>query len=140
MAKNRKMSKKMSVIAQGSTMLCAVIVMLFVMVVVNLLADSSCSQLMKSIGAKEAQLKRLNDDCSRESARWEEMTTPDRLEAALKRHGLAMRYANAAQNIRMNAAGKPEPGQFAVSRMEQRSHSNTAAYRPAAGGSRPKRH
>ena len=139
MAKNRKMSKKMSVIAQGSTMLCAVIVMLFVMVVVNLLADSSCSQLMKSIGAKEAQLKRLNDDCSRESARWEEMTTPDRLEAALKRHGLAMRYANAAQNIRMNAAGKPEPGQFAVSRREQRSHSNTAAYRPAAGGSRPKR-
>ena len=59
MAKNRKISKKMSVIAQGSTMLCAVIVMLFVMVVVNLLADSSCSQLMKSIGAKEAQLKRL---------------------------------------------------------------------------------
>ena len=112
MAKNRKMSKKMSVIAQGSTMLCAVIVMLFVMVVVNLLADSSCSQLMKSIGAKEAQLNR---------------------------HGLAMRYANAAQNIRMNAAGKPEPGQFAVSRMEQRSHSNTAAYRPAIRGSRPKR-
>lgn len=139
MAKNRKISKKMSVIAQGSTMLCAVIVMLFVMVVVNLLADSSCSQLMKSIGAKEAQLKRLTDDCSRESARWDEMTTPDRLEAALKRHGLAMRYANAAQNIRMNAAGKPEPGQFAVARMEQRSHANTASYRPSSGANRSRR-
>lgn len=132
MAKNRKVSRKQSVVVQGATMLCGVILMLFAMVVVNLLADSSCSQLRKSIGAKEKQLQRLADDCRRESARWDEMTTPDRLEVALQRHGLSMHLAKPTQNVRMTAAGKPVPGQLSVARMAQRSRTaSTASFKPS---------
>ena len=75
MKRNRKRSKKMSVIASHSMYVGAVIMMLFVMVIVNLLASSSCDHLLKSIGEKERQLKRLDDEYVRESARWEGMLT-----------------------------------------------------------------
>ena len=54
MKKNRKRSKKMSVMASRSMHVGGVLVMFFVMVIVNLLASSSCTQLMKSIGERSA--------------------------------------------------------------------------------------
>ena len=71
MRRNRKRSKKMSVMASRSMHIGAVLVMFFVMVILNLLASSSCTQIMKSIGEKERTLAKLEDERMRESARWD---------------------------------------------------------------------
>jgi len=128
MRKNRKRSVKMSVWATNTMHFAAVIVMLFVMVIINLLASSSCDQLMKSIGEKERALDRLEEERVRESARWEEMKTPEKLESALLRHGLAMRYPKPDQVVRMKANGRPYPGQLSVAKARQRNGLSAASY------------
>ena len=116
MRKNRKRSKKMSVMASRSMHIGAVLVMFFVMVILNLLASSSCTQIMKSIGEKERTLAKLEDERMRESARWDAMKTADNVDRALLKFGLSMRYARAEQIVRMDSAGRPKPGQLAVAR------------------------
>ena len=93
MRRNRKMPKKMSVMAGRSVQIGAVMVMAFAMVILNMLASSSCKQLSKTISEKERQLAKLENDQKREQERWDEMKTSERLEAALLKHGLAMRYS-----------------------------------------------
>lgn len=132
MRKNRKRSKKMSVMAANTMHFGAVIVMLFVMVIINLLASSSCQQLMKSIGEKERALDKLEEERVRESVRWEEMKTPEKLESALLRHGLAMRYPKADQVVRIKANGKPYPGQLSVAKAQQRNGLAAAEYHSEA--------
>lgn len=117
----------MSIVAQNAAHVAAIMLMLFVMVIVNLLANSSCSQLMKSIGEKERLLAKLEDERSRESARWEEMKTPEKLERALTRHGLAMRYAKPSQIVRLRADGTPFPGQLSVAKAMQRDTASAVA-------------
>ena len=130
MKRNRKRSKKMSVIASHSMYAGAVIMMLFVMVIVNLLASSSCDHLLKSIGEKERQLKRLDDEYVRESARWEGMLTTKNLEWTLRRHLLSMRMPRPDQVIHMGADGRPIPGQLSVASATQRAKTRmTAQYR-----------
>ena len=131
MKKNWKISKRMSVVAQNTACVGAIMLMLFVMVIVNMLAASSCSQLMKSIGDKERALARLEDEHSRESARWEEMKTPQSLEVALKKHGLAMRSPKASQTVRLRAgSGQLLPSQLSVAKEMQRAKgAMTAKYR-----------
>ena len=121
MKRNRRISTKVSVMAQRSAYVGAVIIALFVTVVLNFLAESSCSQLRNSIGEKEFQLAKLEDECTRESARWEEMQTPERLEQALVRHNLPMRYVKASQTIRMRPDGTPYPNQMSVAKATMRS-------------------
>jgi hypothetical protein len=99
----------------------AVLVMFFVMVILNLLASSSCTQIMKSIGEKERTLAKLEDERMRESARWDAMKTADNIDRALLKFGLSMRYAKAEQIVRMDAAGRPKPGQLAVARARRSS-------------------
>lgn len=130
MRKNRKRSKEMSVIASRSMHVGAIIMTLFVMVIINLLASSSCDQLMKSIGEKEKQLARLENDRKRASADWDRMKTSENLDRTLLKHGLAMRYPRADQVIRMGANGRPTPGQLSIARAEQRAKTRlTAQYR-----------
>lgn len=121
MKKNRKRSKKMSVMASRSMHVGAVMVMFFVMVILNLLASSSCSQILKSIGEKERTLTKLEDERMRESARWDAMKTADNIDRALLKFGLSMRYARAAQIVRMDSAGRPKPGQLSVARARKNS-------------------
>ena len=130
MKKNRKRSKKMSVMASRSMHIGAVMVMFFVMVILNLLASSSCTQIMKSIGEKERTLAKLEDERMRESARWDAMKTADNIDRALLKFGLSMRYAKAEQIVRMDSAGRPKPGQLAVARARK----NSANYRTASAG------
>ena len=139
MGKNWKISKKMSVVAQNTAYAGAIMLMLFVMVIVNMLASSSCSPLMKSIGEKERILARLEDERSRESARWEELKTPQNLEVALNRHGLAMRYPKASQTVRLReGSGQLIPSQLSVAKEMQRSrNAMTASDNP--GKQRPRR-
>ena len=129
MRKNRKIPKKMSVVASNTMHFGAVIVILSVMVILNLLASSSCTQLMKTIGEKERELVKLEDSKMRESTRWEEMKPPERVEEALRAHGLAMATPRAWQVVRMRADGTPFPGQLSVLRSRQRSVDQTAQYR-----------
>jgi hypothetical protein len=127
MKKNRRISTKMSVMAQRSVYIGSIIISLFLMVVLNFLAKSSCSQLSNSIGLKERELAKLQDECTRESARWEQMQTPERLEKALVRHNLPMLLAKASQNIRMRPDGKPYPNQISVAKASMRSPSVATA-------------
>lgn len=110
MKKNRKMTRRMSRVASTSFHFGAVIIVLFAMVILNLLASSSCQQLSKKIGEDEKLLKQLEDAKRQESTRWDQMKTPEKLEAALLRHGLKMIPPHAAQNIYMKADGTPYPG------------------------------
>lgn len=119
----------MSVVASNTMHFGAIIVILSVMVILNLLASSSCTQLMKTIGEKERELVKLEDSKMRESTRWEEMKTPERVEEALRAHGLAMATPRAYQVVRMRADGTPFPGQLSVLRSRQRSVDQTAHYR-----------
>lgn len=138
------MPKKMSVMAGRSVQIGAVMIMAFAMVILNMLASSSCKQLEKTIREKERQLAKLEDGQKRESARWEEMKTSERLESALLRHGLAMRYAKGTQCVRMDASGRPYPGQLSVARAAARNKEAQSAkfssqrtpVRRAAAGSR----
>ena len=61
MRRNRKMPKKMSVMAGRSVQLGALIITGFAMVILNMLASSSCKQLEKTIGEKKRQLESLED-------------------------------------------------------------------------------
>ncbi len=137
MRRNRKMPKKMSVMAGRSVQFGAVIVMVVAMAILNVLASSSCKQLAKAVREKERQLERLEDSQKRESARWEEMKAPDSLEAALLKLGLKMHYPKPEQVVRMDAAGRPYPGQISVARAAERNRAaQSAKYAPAANPAR----
>lgn len=125
--KNRKMNKKMSVNFQVGTHVGAVIAFLFLMVILNMLASSSCQQLLKRIGSQERELVRLEDARTREAMRWEEMKTPEKVEAALLRHGLSMRAPRPEQNVLMKANGQPYPGQLSVAKRLAGNNINVAS-------------
>ena len=120
MRKNRRVPKKMSVMAANSMRFGAIIVIFFVMVILNLLSSSSCTMLLKEKGAKERELDKLGQACTQESTRWEELKTPEKIEVALLRHGLSMKLPRADQCVRMRADGTPlYPNQVAVKRARQ---------------------
>lgn len=121
MRRNRKIPKKMSVVATNTMRFFAIIVVFFVMVILNLLSASSCTQLQNAKGALEREIAKLDDARMRESTRWEEMKTPEKVEAALLRHGLLMRTPGPAQTVVLMADGTPRPGQLSLAKMKMRS-------------------
>ena len=130
MRKNRKMSKRMSVMAGRSVQIGAVMLMAFVMAILYMLAATSCKQLTKMISEKERQLAKLEDAQKRESAHWDEMKT--KLETALLRRGLSMKYAEPTHVVRIGADGKVYPGQISVARAAERNRiGSSASYKPA---------
>jgi len=110
----------MSVVATNTMRFGAIIIFFFVMVILNLLSSSSCTQLLKTKGNLEQELAKLEDSCMRESSRWAEMMTPERIEAALVRHGLLMHTPKPEQAVRMRENGTPYAGQLSVTRARQR--------------------
>ena len=129
MRKNRRIPKRMSVLTKTTARFGAIIGILFVMVIINILATSSCQQLLKTIGQRERELARLEDSLNREATRWESMKTPEKIDSALLRHGLAMRPPRADQNVNMKADGTPYLGQHSVAQARKRSVGKTAQYR-----------
>ena len=125
----------MSVLATNSMRFGAIIVFFGVMAVLSVMSSSRCAQLMKEKGEMERELRRLEDARTRESANWEEMTTPDRLERALWKHGLAMKTPRADQIVRMTSDGRPRAGQLSLSKMKLRGGVATAGIsRPPVRG------
>ncbi len=120
MRKNRKMTRKHSVVTAHFVHTVAILMMSFVMVLLNFVASSRCRQMEKDCGRKEALLKKLDDDLQRETAHWEVMKTSEGLEAALRKHGLSMHYPNASQNVHMRKDGTPVPGQLSLAKVAQR--------------------
>ena len=120
MRRNRKIPKKMSVVATNTMRFGAIIVFFFVMVILNLLSSSSCTQLLKVKGELEREIVKLDDARMRESTRWEEMKTPEKVEMALLKHGLAMKLPRADQTVRLRPDGQPLPGQLSVSKAKLR--------------------
>lgn len=126
MRKNRKIPKKMSVVATNTMRFAAIILFFFIMVILNRLSSSSCTQLLKTKGEMEREIAKLEDARMRESTRWEEMKTPEKVEAALLRHGLAMRLPRPEQTVRMQSDGTPRVGQLSL-RNRQRNGAQTAS-------------
>lgn len=128
MRKNRKMPKKMSVVAANTMRFGAILFVFFVMVILNRLASSNCSELKRAKGVLEAKLVKLEDSRQRESIRWEQMTTPDKLQLALTRNGLKMVMPHPEQSVRMRPNGTPVPGQLALNRAARRRQDRTVSY------------
>ena len=139
MRRNRKIPKKMSVVATNTMRFGAIIVFFFVMVILNLLSSSSCTQLLKVKGELEREIVKLDDARMRESTRWEEMKTPEKVELALLKHGLAMKLPRADQTVRMGSDGSPRPGQLSVSKAKLRNAPVIAAVERPAAQRRPVR-
>lgn len=138
MRRNRKVPKKMSVIAGRSVQVVSVMIMAFTMVILNMLANSSCRQLNNEIRVKERQLAKLEDQYKRESMRMDELKTPESLDWELRRHGLAMHTPKPEQVVRMTRDGRLYPGQISVARAAERSKvSRMASYTPAKKSTRP---
>ena len=119
----------LSVMAKNTMRFATIIVFLFMMVILNMLSASSCTQLLKQKGDLEREIVRLDDSILRESTRWEEMKTPDRIEVALLRHGLSMKLPRPDQTIRMRADGTPRLGQLSLARAAARAKMPTASIR-----------
>lgn len=128
MRKNRKMTKKMSVVATNSMRFGAIIVVFFLMVILNILSSSSCTQLSKAKGLKERELAQLDKSRLQEATRWEEMMSPERMEIALLRHGLKMSTPRPDQIVRLKPNGTPYPGQPSVAKARQRVKETTVSY------------
>lgn len=119
----------MSVVATNTMRFGAIIVFFFVMVILNLLSASSCTQLQNAKGALEREIVKLDEARTRESTRWEEMKTTESIESALLRHGLSMRTPSPAQTVRLMANGVPRPGQLSLTRSKMRTGVPAASYR-----------
>lgn len=120
MRQNRKVSRRRSVIGMHVMHIGAVVLTLVAMVILNMLAESSCGQLMKSIGEKDRTLAAREAEYERVSARWEATKSTDNLNRALGRRGLDMNYAKAHQIIHFDKDGKLRPGQHSVALARQR--------------------
>lgn len=130
--RNKRVSRRLSVVASGTMHLLSVILVLFVMVILNLLASSSCKQQLKAIGEKNRELGRLEDARMRETSKWEAMCTPEKVEQLLLKHGLSMRSPRADQIVRLRPDGAPYPGQQSVARLRQRTNLEVGAVRPTS--------
>ncbi len=127
---NKFRTKRMSKIKMTTCHVGVIALTGLIMMVLYACANTNCEQLMKSIGQKQRLLDKRTDELTRETARWEEMTTPEKIEVALRRQGLKMSFAKPCQNIRMSRAGTPRPGQLSVARARQASaNSATANYK-----------
>ena len=130
MRRNRKIPKKMSVVATNTMRFGAIIVFFFVMVILNLLSASSCTQLQNAKGALEREIVKLDEARTRESTRWEELKTAESIEAALLRHGLSMKLPRPDQTVRLMPDGTPRPGQLSIAKTKMRTGVAAAAVKP----------
>lgn len=136
MRNNRRISRKLSSAMTFSMSVGAVILLLFIVVIFNLMGLSQCSQLMKTINGKERQLTMWKAELERNVAQWEAAKASGNLERALIKRGLAMYYPNPHQIVRMDADGRPLPGQTSVALLQRRANAfRTAQYSAPHGGS-----
>lgn len=131
MRKNKKISKRMSRITVNMMHLGAIMLTFFVMVVLNLMASSSCSQLTKIIADKEKQLADSKVELSKNIVRWDSVKSSVNLERALVVRGMCMNYPKSNQIVRMDERGRVIPSQNSVAvlrRKKQEQERSTASF------------
>ena len=139
MKANRRVSKKMSVIATNSVRFGTILGAFFLMAIFYVLSSSSRTQLTNEQGRMERELSKLEEAFRQESQRWENLTTPESIDAAVARHGLKMAFPRSDQQIHVGAKGVPHPNQLALKRLRQRAATAATAQYKAGTGSRPPR-
>lgn len=88
--------------------------------------DFRCVTIANDIGKAEKKLRLLNSNLEREMMKWNEMKTPERLEAALAKHGLDMHNPRPDQVIKMGIDGDVAPRQMSVVRARRRNKSSVS--------------
>jgi hypothetical protein len=126
MRKNKKITKKRSVAMTNTMHFGAVIVILSAVVILNILASSSCQQIQKSIGKKEKSIAAYDDEIRRAQTRWESTKSNHNVERALRKHGLLMNLVKPHQHVRVKKDGTLLPNQASVRQANERAVRATA--------------
>lgn len=130
---NKKISKKRSRISTHACHFAMVMLACFAMTGLNMAASSKCNQLMKQLDGKSRELKRLEAELDRATAAWDAVRSPDSLDRALVRWGISMQAPGANQIVRMDAGGRPHPGQTSVAMLRRRAQGALSAVVSASG-------
>ncbi|MBO5643071.1 MAG: hypothetical protein J6S51_03595 [Kiritimatiellae bacterium] len=125
--KNKIVSASTAASSRHAVYIGALVVLAGVMSIVNVFANTSCKRLQTSIGEKERELRKLEEDYQRESVRLSALHTPEKLARSLRLHGMAMNIAKPHQIIKMSTSGRPYPGQMALGHINSSSRA-TARY------------
>lgn len=137
MRKNRKVSKRMSRLSVHTMHIGVVLITFFAVIVLNLVAGSSCSRLRTAIAENEKVLAQVKAERDRNILRWEEAKASKNLDLALVRRGMAMRRPELSQIVRMDGDGHVLPSQTSVAILQRRKEGRaTASLDPAAGRGR----
>lgn len=127
MRKNKIVSKRMSRVSVHTMHIGAVMITFFAMVVLNLMASSSCSHLSKTIADKENVLKQKRAELNRNVIRWEAAKSSSNLERALVKRGMAMYYPKPSQIVRMDENGRILPSQTSVAVLRRKMQDRATA-------------
>ncbi len=117
MRRNRRI-KKHARFTSGATGIAALIVSCIIMLMIYLSLDARCTSIQREIGKAEREVKALDAEYGRETARWSALMTPESLNEKIARFCLCMDKPQPDQAIRMMASGRPAPGQMAVARAQ----------------------
>ena len=133
MRKNRRLAAKSGGVMNSlSVRLAALILIGVVMTIFNVLEKSTCTRISAEIGRSERELRKLEDDRERESARLAAMMTPAQLDWTLRKNGMAMRLPGPEQQVKMGVNGRPLPGQLSLAKAARERGYETAQYRASA--------
>jgi hypothetical protein len=116
MKRNRKRQVKMEFIPK---VFVAWIVIVVSVAIGYWFMDSKSKQLNQEIRKYELKYTALENSRAREALRWDEKKTPEKLEGALLRNGLAMDYPKASQVVRLDSRGRLIPGQVSLARINK---------------------
>ena len=105
--KNRKVSANTAAAGEHAAWIGGLVVLAGIMAIVNVLANTTCNQLMASIDKKEKARAKLKVQCQNENTRLASLYTPDKLSIELSRRGMAMNVMQPRQLIKMSRSGRP---------------------------------
>ena len=111
---NRKVSANTAAAGEHAAWIGGLVVLAGIMAIVNVLANTTCNQLQASIGEKEKQLVKLQEQCQREYAQLASLLVPRKLSIELNRRGMAMNVTQPYQIVKMSRSGRPYPESVAV--------------------------
>ena len=118
--RRNKRTKRCSEFTLNTMHIAAIVLSLFIMLMAYWVLDSRCGAIGQEIGAAEKALAKLDGELERETMKWNELKTPERLELALKKHGLNMNNPAPDQVIKMMPNGRVAPRQMSVVRAQRR--------------------
>jgi len=117
--RNRKVNRDSS-LTKNTAGVVALLVTVFAMVMFYCMLGMQCTSIAQELQEAEKTYRQLSKESERVAARWNELMAVERLQEKLTRFGLEMNIPRQDQVVRMNAAGRPKPGQIAVARARER--------------------